>query len=168
MKDLTVLCRFTFSLKKKLEISRYLADHVKEFYKSACGTLCRIIFLRLSNQIQGFLALSLLLPSLLMKSKRELKKGRQQWQRGRQKTMIWLLEWGKIIALHVLHALQQNSVTWSAKWQCEITTKWTNNYKIFHSLYFIPRRFHQSIFRAVCQQYGMLAKSNNRKIAILA
>ena len=34
---------------------------------------------------------------------RELKQGRRQLQRCRQKTMIWLVEWGKIIVLHVLH-----------------------------------------------------------------
>ena len=32
---------------------------------------------------------------------RELKQGRPQRQRRRQKTMIWLVEWGQIIVLHV-------------------------------------------------------------------
>ena len=36
---------------------------------------------------------------------RELKQGRRQRQRRREKTMIWLVEWGKIIVLHVRHTL---------------------------------------------------------------
>ena len=35
----------------------------------------------------------------------ELTQGRRQRQRRNQKTMIWLAEWGKIIVLHVRHAL---------------------------------------------------------------
>ena len=42
---------------------------------------------------------------------RELKQGRWQRQRRRQKTMLWLVEWGKIIVLHVRHALLFNSLT---------------------------------------------------------
>ena len=37
---------------------------------------------------------------------RELKQRRRQRQRRLQKTMIWLVEWGKMIVLHVRHALQ--------------------------------------------------------------
>ena len=53
-------------------------------------------------------------PSFLVREKKisdhsELKQGRQQWQH--QKTMIWLVEWAKIIVLHVRHALQYNSLT---------------------------------------------------------
>ena len=36
---------------------------------------------------------------------RDLKSGRRQRQRRHQKTMIWLVEWGKIIVLHVRQAL---------------------------------------------------------------
>ena len=35
----------------------------------------------------------------------KLKQGRQQRKRQRQKTMLWLVEWGKITVLHVRHAL---------------------------------------------------------------
>ena len=37
--------------------------------------------------------------AVVRKNNLELKQGRQQWQRRRQKTMIWLLEWGKIIVV---------------------------------------------------------------------
>jgi len=40
---------------------------------------------------------------------RELRRGRRQ--RRLLKTMIWLVKWGKIIVLHVRHALKQNSLT---------------------------------------------------------
>ena len=40
---------------------------------------------------------------------RELKRGRRQ--RRLLKTMIWLVKWGKIIVLHVRHALKQNYLT---------------------------------------------------------
>ena len=36
---------------------------------------------------------------------REFKQGRRQRQRQHEKTMIWLVEWWKIIVLHVRHAL---------------------------------------------------------------
>jgi len=68
---------------------------------------------------------------------RELKQGRRQGQRQHLKTMIWLVEWGKIIVLHVRHALKYNSLTWSAKLQWEIsklkvlTTTWTHKNKSF-------------------------------------
>ena len=41
----------------------------------------------------------------------ELKQGRGQWQQ-RQKTMIWLVQWGKIIVRHVWHALYISTILW--------------------------------------------------------
>ena len=42
---------------------------------------------------------------------RELKQGRRQRQQRRPKTMIWLVEWGQIIVLHVRYALKYISLT---------------------------------------------------------
>ena len=38
----------------------------------------------------------------------------------RQKSIIWLLEWGEIIVLHVQHTLWCKFFTCSSKWWCEI------------------------------------------------
>jgi len=42
---------------------------------------------------------------LLRSISRELKQGQRQQQRRRQKTIIWLVKWGKIIVVHVRDAL---------------------------------------------------------------
>ena len=41
----------------------------------------------------------------------ELGEGGRQRQRRRYKTMIWLVERGKIVVLHVRHAPKYNSLT---------------------------------------------------------
>ena len=48
----------------------------------------------------------------------ELKKRR--WQRQRHKSMIWLVEWGKAIVLHVRHAFWWKLLTQSADQRREI------------------------------------------------
>ena len=70
-----------------------------------------------------FLVLSLPLPlplpsSLLKLPSREIW-GRQR-QRQRRKPMIWLVEWGKIIGLHVQRTFWCNFLLWSVKLQREI------------------------------------------------
>ena len=68
---------------------------------------------------------------------RELKQGRRQRQRRRQKTMIWLVECGKVIVLHVRHALQSildvvcQMTTWNTHHFKVLTTTWTHNSKSF-------------------------------------
>ena len=51
---------------------------------------------------------------------RELKIWRRQRQRQRHKSMIWLVEWRKIIVLHVRHAFRCIVLTQSAKRRLEI------------------------------------------------
>ena len=61
------------------------------------------------------------------------KQPRRQQQRRCQKIMIWLVEWGKIIVLHLQHAFMYNCLRYFAKWRREIsefnvlTTTWTHN-----------------------------------------
>ena len=63
---------------------------------------------------------------------KEFKQGqRQRWP---LKTMIWfnLVEWGKIIVLHVRHALKHNFLTSSVQRRRKFsTTTWTHNTKSF-------------------------------------
>ena len=86
--------------------------------------------------------------------------------------MIWLVGWGKIIVLHVRHALSHNSLTWFVKLQREISkfkvlmTTWTHNSKYF-VLYLILRRSYPSTCSVICQQYRTRAKSNNRKVVTI-
>jgi len=53
---------------------------------------------------------------------REFKKWQHQGQRHiTHKSMIWLVEWGKTLMLHVQDAFWCNNfLTFSAKWQCKI------------------------------------------------
>ena len=76
------------------------------------------------NQSNHWLAaLSLTQPSSNLKLPiRELKQRRRQ--RRRQKTKIWLVDWRKIIVLHVQHALSVAFFDVTAKWQCEILRFW--------------------------------------------
>ena len=66
---------------------------------------------------------------------RVFKKWLRQWQR--HKSMIWLVEWGKIIVLHVRHAFWCNFLTQAAKRRREIfifeilTTTWIRSSKCF-------------------------------------
>ena len=67
------------------------------------------------------------------------KKWRRQRQRQRHKSMIWLVEWGKITVLHVRHAFPCNFMIWSAKghetiFEILTTTRHRTEPKIFHSL----------------------------------
>lgn len=49
---------------------------------------------------------------------REFKKQWPEWHQQCHKSLIWLLEWGKILLLLVWHAFWCNFLTQSAKWQC--------------------------------------------------
>ena len=71
----------------------------------------------------------------------ELIQGRRQRQKRRQKTMIWLVEWRKLIVLHVRHALEYNSLTLSPNHKFSkfkvLTTTWTHNSKsVIRYIYF--------------------------------
>ena len=67
----------------------------------------------------------------------EFKIWRRQRQRQRHRSIIWLVEWRKIIVLHVRHAFWCNVLTKSAKLQREIfifevlTTTWARRSKSF-------------------------------------
>ena len=89
-----------------MEILRcHLADYVREFYQSACRTCSTIIPPHSTNQIIVFWSRRCrgLRPCLS-----SLKIWRLQCQRQRHKSMNWSVEWGKIIVLHVRHALWCN------------------------------------------------------------
>jgi len=111
--------------------------------------------------------------SILWAFVRELKIWRQQRQQQRHKSMIWLVEWRKIIVLHVRHAFWCNVLTWSAKRRGEIfifevlTTTGARSSKSFllclytkticakqpkvHSAYFVQRDQHGIIARDLTQ-----------------
>ena len=100
---------------------------------------------------------------------RELKIWRRQRRRQRHKSMIWLVEWRKIIVLHVQHAFWCSVLTQSAKRRREIfifevlTTTGPRSSKYFllclytktirgkqakvHSAYFVQRDQHGKIAR---------------------
>ena len=104
----------------------------------------------------------------LMRGRLRFCNGRE-FKKWRRKSMIWLVEWGKIIVPHVRHAFWWNFLTWSARRRREIfifevpTTMRTRSSKSFlhclcmktirakkakvHSAYFVQR-----------DQHGIIAK----------
>lgn len=65
-----------------------------------------------------------------------------------------LIGWerGKLISLHVQHALWYNSLMQSAKRQSEIFNNNKKKQQIFHSLHLLPQHFYQTICSVLCQQ----------------
>ena len=99
---------------------RRLADYVKTLHQKACRTCSTIIFLHWTNQIIDlwrcrWRCRRQILSSLLMKVLHVQPQG--------HKSIIWLIEWGTIIVLHVQHALKniffrsKNFNLWLCGWQ---------------------------------------------------
>ena len=100
---------------------------------------------------------------------REFKKWLRQRQRQRHKSMIWLVEWGKIIVLHVRHAFWCNVLTKSTKRRREIfifevltTTRARSGKSFILCLYMITIRAKQarvhSAYFVQRDQNGIIAK----------